>query len=283
MREHRPSFTASAVALARGLADDPCAERLLPLPMAVLLRALRGVSRGGRLGAPVVSALTAGVADHITLRTAEIDEAVREGVARRIEQVIILGAGLDARAYRMEELHRAVVFEVDHAATQQYKRSKVVDLPPRARAVRFAEIDFERDTLSEVLAQAGHDADVPSLWIWEGVTPYLAPEAIRGALAQLEALSAPGSLLLMTYVTPEMTSLRMGSRLVSAAFDVIGEPLRGLMSKEHAAGELARAGFRLVSDTSPVDWARRWGHPRSWPLLISERLVIAERGTRGRG
>lgn len=276
MRDSRPSFTASVVALARGLGDDPFAERLLPRPLAVLLRALRGVSTEARFGAPIVSALTAGLVDHITLRTAEIDDAVREGVALRLEQVVILGAGLDARAYRMEELHDATVFEIDHAATQRYKRSRVLDLRPRAKAVRFVEVDFERDLLSAALEQAGHRAGAPSLWIWEGVTPYLAPAAVHATLMQLDALSAPGSRLLMTYATPEMTTFHVGSRLVSTTFDVLGEPLRGLMSRERAAGELAGAGFRLVSDTSPVDWARRRAHRRSWPLVISERLAVSE-------
>lgn len=277
MPTSRPSFTASVVAVARGLGEDPLAQQLLPTPLAVLLRTLRACSTSAPLAAPIISALTAGLVDHIALRTAEIDDAVREGVALRVGQVVILGAGLDARAYRMDELHDAIVFEIDQAATQRYKRSRVFALRPRAKAVRFVDVDFERDSLSAALVRAGHRTDAPSLWIWEGVTPYLDPEAIHATLAQLHALSAPGSRLLVTYATPEMTTLRFGARLVSLSFDILGEPLRGLMSQERVAGELARTGFRLVSDTSSLDWAHRRAHPRTWPLVISERLAVAAR------
>jgi len=276
MRDGRPSFTASVVSLARGLAGDPCAERLLPGPLSAVLRVLRGASVLP-LGAATVSIVTGGVPDHIALRTAEIDDAVRSATRDGIEQVVILGAGLDARAYRMQELRDAVVLEVDHAATQEFKRSRVVRLRPEAKEVRFVAVDFERDTLSAALEQAGHRTDARTLFIWEGVTPYLEPSAIRATLTRLATRSASGSRLVMTYVTPEMTTFPVAPRLVHAAFGIIGERLRGAMSPELAAAEMESAGFRVVSDTSPAAWARARRHPRPWALVVSERLAIAVR------
>lgn len=276
MRDGHPSFTASAVALARGLEGDPIAMRLLPAPMAVLLRGLRVTAHSGSIGAAAASVLTGGIWDHVALRTREIDDAVRAAVETGIEQIVILGAGLDARAFRMPELRGATVFEVDHPATQAFKRARVGDLRAEA-SVHFVAVDFARDVLSDALEGAGHRAGAPTAWIWEGVTPYLERAAMHSSLAQISQRSAPGSRLLMTYATPEMTTLGVGRRLVHAGFGVIGEPLRGLMPRETAAEEITRAGFRLLSDTSPWEWAAARQRPRTWALIVTERLAVAVR------
>ena len=131
MREGRPSTTAAAVALARGvatiappapgLAQDPMAEVLLTGLPAALLRALQRAPPLPGLGA-TLSAVSLGLVDHIALRTQAIDLALLAGLAAGARQLVILGAGLDARAYRIDALDDVVAFEVDHPATQAYKR-----------------------------------------------------------------------------------------------------------------------------------------------------------------
>src|SRR5213075_1945870 len=87
-------------------------------------------------------------------RTMAIDEAVKGAAS---PQVVILGAGLDGRAWRMQELRGAVVFEVDHPDSQSDKRGRVGGLTQTAREVSFVPVDFERDRLDEALAKSGHD------------------------------------------------------------------------------------------------------------------------------
>lgn len=277
MRAGRASFTASVVAVARGLDGDPVAERLLSRPFALALRGLRAMLRAAPRSAPAISAVTAGLSDHIPLRTAEIDLAVREAAGRGVQQVVILGAGLDARAYRMAELRDAVVFEVDQEATQESKRSGVAGHQPLAREVRFVRVDFQRDRVSDALEQSGHRSDLPTFWIWEGVTPYLVPEAIRETLAQIASRSAPGSGLAVTYATPEMTTVPRTQALLRVSFEIIGEPLSGLISTEAMARQLEAVGFQVVSDRGPHDWAHSQAHSRTWPLVICERLTVAVR------
>jgi hypothetical protein len=70
------------------------------------------------------------------------------------------------RAHRLPGLELVDVFEVDHPATQAYKRRLAGGLP---LLVRYVAVDFERDVLAQRLADGGHDGARPTLWIWEGV------------------------------------------------------------------------------------------------------------------
>ena len=134
--------------------------------------------------------LSLGMVDHVSLRTAAIDDSVSASVAAGCEQLVILGAGLDGRAWRLEALRDVEVFEVDHPATQAEKRRRVARLAPRAREVRFVAVDFERQRLADRLAAAGHDATRATCWIWEGVTPYLVAPAIESTLHDIGDRSA---------------------------------------------------------------------------------------------
>src|SRR6266576_3103389 len=98
-------------------------------------------------------------AEIIVPRTIAIDDAVRK---RHSPQLVILGAGLDGRAWRMTELAGADVFEVDHPASQQDKRERAGDLRPLARSLRYVPVDFTRDRLDVALAAAGHQQSVPT-------------------------------------------------------------------------------------------------------------------------
>jgi methyltransferase (TIGR00027 family) len=279
MREGKPSFTAAAVATARGIARvDPLAEALVGGPLALLLRA----GRGGAAGARAVNAATLGLVDHVEMRTRAIDAALREGAAAGVRQLVVLGAGLDARAWRMPELADVTVFEVDHPSTQAYKRARVGARAPSAREVRFVAVDFERDALGDVLARGGHDASVATFWLWEGVTPYLGLDAIRATLAALAARSAPDSRLAVTYATPRGSPLGPAAmRVARLGFRLIGEELRGLLEVEDMRAELARAGFRVVDDASSREWAARHGAGKPRFLFVDERLAVAVREAAG--
>ena len=265
MRTGLPSFTAMIVAGARAVADvDSVAERLVPQPFGAVLHALRG-SRLARV-------VSAGLVDHLELRTRAIDEVVTRS---KPQQLVVLGAGLDARAFRLEALRESVVFEVDHPATQAYKRARVGRLARIAREVRFVGVDFERDDLAERLESAEHDRAVPTTWIWEGVTPYLTQSALEGTLRVIAARSAPQSGLVMTYGTPDLGSVPGALRpLVGPAFRLIGEGLRGLMTTEQAHAIVSSHGFEVVEDERVADLAARHGLgvPR---LVVSEHVLIA--------
>lgn len=189
--------------------------------------------------------------------------------------MVVLGAGLDARAYRMGALAEAVVFEVDHPATQAFKRERAGRLPRVAREVRFVGVDFERDDLGERLGASGHDPTRPTTWIWEGVTPYLTEDAVDATLGVVEARSAEGGALVMTYGTPDLESVPRAFRpLVLPAFRLLGEGLRGLVTRERAHALVRAHGFDVTADEGMGELARRYGM-REPHLVIPERVLVA--------
>jgi methyltransferase (TIGR00027 family) len=195
-------------------------------------------------------------------RTVAIDAAVRAAPARA--QGVLLGAGLDARAWRMAELADSIVFEVDFPSTQRWKRERTASLRPAAREVRFVPIDFQSETLDEVLARAGHEARVPTVWIWEGVIRYLTREAIEHTLAGVAGRSAPGSRLLVTHGT-HGRDRRWLHRIM---LRVLGEPVRSRLDGADLAALLAPHGFQVLSDEP---WGRRGRSAASRHLLVAER------------
>lgn len=270
MREDQASFTARIVALARALASD--ASGPLDSTASTMLDARwldRARPRG--LSRRVVSLLSAGVFDHVALRTRRIDDAVSEADS---PQLVILGAGLDGRAWRLDSLNDAIVYEVDHPATQRLKRKRLGTMDPVAREVRFVSVDFERDSLLEELIRAGFDPQRKATWIWEGVTMYLEPETVRGTLRILGELSAPGSTLVVTYATRQSVIFRAGlERVVDLAFGVLGEPLPGLTTKSDFQAMVNRAGWTPIHDENDQDMQRRY--PEWRPAPWEERVMIA--------
>lgn len=222
----------------------------------------------------VARALSFGFVDHIDLRTRAIDDVVATVVA---PQLVVLGAGLDARASRMTALADAIVFEVDHPSTQAFKRARSKSQKRAAREVRFVGVDFEHDDLGERLGASGHDPEKPTTWIWEGVTPYLTEEAVDATLGVIEARSAEASALAMTYVTPELDTLPRAFRpLVLPAFRVLGEDLRGLVTPERAHALVGAHGFDVTADEGMRELARRYGVPAP-VVVIPERVLVALR------
>ena len=278
MREGVPSVTALVVSFARAAAGlsaapapDPIASSLLPFGIGRVLKRLEAVARV----APVGLALrlgSLGLVDHLALRTAAIDDAVVEAVTGGVDQLVLLGAGLDARAYRLHALRDVTVYEVDHPATQPYKRARVQGLQPTAREVRFVTVDFECDALDERLAEAGHDASRPTVFVWEGVTMYLPGSATRASLRAMLARSSAGSQLVVTYALERWPAQLSGA--VHASFGWLGEPLLGLTTTEAFCALLSDEGWATRDDSGPGDWARRYrfGSPH---LPTVERVAVA--------
>jgi methyltransferase (TIGR00027 family) len=278
MREGKPSFTAEAVAAFRGVARvDPLAETWVSGPLSLVLHA----GRAGRVPYAAVNLLSLGLVDHIEMRTRAIDAALREGIGAGAKQLVILGAGLDARAWRMNELEGVHVFEVDHPSTQAYKRDRVASRRPTAEDVCFVPVDFAKDSLHDALERAGHDPSAPTFWLWEGVTPYLPIEAIHATLATVATRSAPGSRIAVTYATEDVSPLGATlDRAVRVCFQWMGEPLVGLMSPRAMHAELASVGFVLHADRSASEWRDDFGDGRRLLLLVHEHLAVAIRDPR---
>jgi methyltransferase (TIGR00027 family) len=262
MRAAKPSRTAAFVTLARALADtglshipdfhDPTARVFLSDNGKKRLAKTEKAAKEGKRKVSVESSRV--MADLLGLRTTVIDNAVRDAIAIGARQLVILGAGYDGRAWRLNELTGVKVFEVDHPATQGDKRARAAQLPPPKGIVSFVSIDFERESLDNVLHRAGHDPRVPTCWIWEGVVMYLTHDAMRATLADVAKRSASGSTLIVNYHTIHRRWL---ARLI---FHLIGEPQISAWSPEEMAADLKAAGFVVRADSSMLDWNARFAN-----------------------
>jgi len=257
---------------------DPVAAKLLPVRAAVVHRVARLLVAAGATSA--LRRRFAPIMDILTMRTLAIDEALAEALgsplAPAIDQLVILGAGLDARAFRLHGLAHVDVFEVDHPATQAYKRARSSTHSPLARSLRFVAVDFERERLDDRLLFAGHDPGRRSAWIWEGVIVYLSDAALRTTLHSVAALSPPGSRLLAQYREPLPEDDPVQRRLL-ATVRRRGEPQIGMRSRATMRLELERVGFRTISDEGAAEWAVRFsGNP---PAAIARpiRVIVGER------
>jgi methyltransferase (TIGR00027 family) len=215
----------------------------------------------------------------IVPRTVAIDDAVR---ARRSPQVVILGAGLDGRAWRMPELADVAVFEVDQPASQAEKRERSAGLPGQAPV--FVPVDFGHDKLGAALQAAGHHADLATTWIWEGVVPYLTEDQVDATAAEVAEGSAPGSRLIVNFQTPS-TSTGLGRVVARILMRSAGrksfwatEPWRSAWTSDAMAALLARNGFAAASDEDLLAVAQRLALPiRHRRSLQHGRVMVADR------
>ncbi|MDP2313994.1 MAG: SAM-dependent methyltransferase [Pseudomonadota bacterium] len=264
----RPSQTAEAVCFMRATEQArPQAARILDDPYAAaflgpLSRAALGLGRRSPLavGAGVVPQLTT----YILCRHRLIDDALVAALARaedRVEQVVVLGAGYDARAWRFADaLAGRPVFEVDFPATQARKERILRGLDLPEVDVRRVPIDFQVDALGAVLAKAGFVPGRPTFFVWEGVSMYLRREAVVGTLETLHALGGPGSTLAMDFWfvldDPGMTATF--HRATASLLSLLGEPITFALHPEEAPHFCARHGWQVRDLADAAELARRY-------------------------
>jgi len=270
MRAGQASRTARQNALFRALearrpaadrvADDPLAVRFLTPEFRVLAAAGR-VPPARRLIESVIDRRWPCVRGGVVARTRLIDEAVAAALPA-VQQVLILGAGFDSRAYRLAQLRDVAVFEVDHPATQAAKRRILLRGHGRVPAnVRFVPVDFGTDDPATELAAGGFASGTPTLVLWEGVTNYLDEASVDATFRFLASAIAPGSPVLFTYVDRAMldgSAVFEGAATTLRAVSRVGEPLTFGLNPGEVPGYLKDRGFEMESDTVVRDAAERF-------------------------
>jgi methyltransferase (TIGR00027 family) len=289
-----PSLTAEMVCLVRAreaqraegdrLIDDPFAGRFLELSGSRLVR-------GGVTG-PIARAWAAGFklpfvgfAALVLARHRIMDDLLQAETAAGATQAVILGAGYDARAYRFPPPRGpARYFEVDHPTLSSRKRELVARAlgtaapPPH---VTFVTVDFMRERLDERLVAEGFDRSARTVFIWEGVTYYLTPDAVRRTLETVRDLGGPGSSVVFdAWARPPgrvqgalIEATRLAVRVIGNA---IAEPFHFFLdSREGASALLRETGFECLFNHGSDDLRallRKSGRPL---LFVPPHLVVA--------
>lgn len=263
----------------RRLVDDDLAESFLP-PRFRLLVAL---TRSAALRRATMAALERsgpGLWASIACRKRFIDERLSDPL-NDTDAVVVLGAGLDTRACRIARHSTLPVFEVDQKINIDRKAAvltRVLGTPPTS--VHLVPVDFEHDALIPALESHGYRSDQRTFFIWEGVTQYLTPEAVRATLAQLSD-AAPGSRLIFTYVRQDFIdgTNTYGAESVYRRFRKRREVWKSGLVPEHVGDLLAGYGWRLVEQAGPSYFRDTYIRPSGRDVIASpiEWTVLAER------
>ncbi len=282
MRKGRSSRTAQFVANLRALGDlaptvagfsDPVAEKFLDPRFRRGVARMRARIAAAHGGNPLPRWLR-GMGIFNQFRTLVLDRAVLAALPAsgiQLDQLVILGAGFDSRAWRLPHLETTIVFEVDHPDTQTVKRERAARVEPRAKEVRFVPADLSHDDLGVRLRDSGFCVDLKSFWVWEGVTMYLAPQQVLQNLRAMAALSSPGSGLAFTYM-----GKKNGKMPRSLLLAVMGEPVRSAFEPEELAALTRQTGWQTTSNTGIEDWLRAYAPT----LALTERNVGLQWGER---
>jgi methyltransferase (TIGR00027 family) len=225
------------------------------------LASLMKVPGFGRIAPALMERMLPGALWFEVARTKYMDEVFLDEVASGARQAIILGAGLDTRAYRFEaELKDIEVFEVDHPITAGLKRSRLEDvLGGRPDHVNYVTIDFNKEDLAQVLDAAGFDRSRRSVVVWSGVAPYLEPAGVDATLAWM-ASQAPASVIVFDYCWRGLVDGDFdhidGARLLRERVSAQGEPLLWGIPDHQTEAYLAERGLEIVEDLALTDAAR---------------------------
>jgi methyltransferase (TIGR00027 family) len=284
MHDDRPSKTAFRVALRRAAhqtLDDPTVFTD-PLALAIVgpegETALRVEDR--KLRSPVARSFRAFMA----VRSRYAEDGLAAAVEAGIRQYVVLGAGLDTFAYR-NPFADLRVFEVDHPATQAWKRRRLeAGSIPIPASMTFAPVDFERQTLADGLAGARFDAGRPAFFSWLGVVPYLTRNAAMETFRFVGSLPAGSGIAFDYALPPEALNLvqRLALKALSDRVAAAGEPFRTFFEPSALMSELRPMGFGSFDDLGTEEINARYFRGRSDSLKARGgigRLMMATVGS----
>jgi methyltransferase (TIGR00027 family) len=189
---------------------------------------------------------------YVVARSRYIDDYLQENITSGIKQLVIIGAGLDSRPYRFDDLKKIKVYEVDHPATQSIKKKKVKNtfgaIPEH---VVFVAVDFNDEQIDVKLLKSGYDKNLKTLFIWEGTTPYINLEAVHKILEFISAESGAGSSIIFDYILSSVvngTCMLEGARNELKKMAKTDEPFILGFEKDEIDLFLKEKGFNNIKD-----------------------------------
>ena len=196
----------------------------------------------------------------IAVRSRFAEDALAAAAAGGLDQVVVLGAGLDTFACRTN-LAGLRIFEVDHPETQAWKRRMLAEAGiPEPPWLTFAPVDFEHGTLAGGLAAAGFDPCATSFFSWLGVVPYLSGPAVEATLRAIAGLPG-GAQVVFDYGNPPGPGPDAYSEAREQLADrvaALGEAIRTHFETAELHAQLAALGFREIEDLGPAQIRDRY-------------------------
>jgi len=198
----------------------------------------------------------------VAMRSRFAEDCARRAIADGVRQVLVLGAGLDTFAYRLEAHDGLRVFELDHPATQRDKRRRLaaasIVAPPH---VGYVPHDFEHGSMTASLEAGGLDTQRRSFVLWLGVTPYLTEDAVYATLSELARFSG-GAEVVFDYANPphaiEEAQARAFHDDMAARVAASGEPFRCFCDTADLHARARALGFAEIEDLDRTALVERY-------------------------
>ncbi|HTC89648.1 MAG TPA: SAM-dependent methyltransferase [Bryobacteraceae bacterium] len=268
LAKSRPSRTAQRVALRRAahqILDHP---RVFEDPLAI---AIAGGEAEGQT--TVEQPHSRSLRAFIAVRSRYAEDQLAAAVARGVRQYVVLGAGLDTFAYRNPFQSAGLrVFEVDHPATQEWKRAQLgaagIAIPAW---MTFVAVDFERQSLEEGLRIARFEMQQPAIFAWLGVTPYLSRAAFDGTIHFIAGMPS-GSCVVFDYAVERALlspSQQQALDALAARVARAGEPFRLFFDPAELSRDLERLGYSNIEDLDCERINARYFSGRSDGLAVT--------------
>ncbi len=254
MKSQKVSHSAGIVAAHRAIESskrlsericyDPFARAFLPPGFTVIGQ--HEISEKDALN--LFREIVPGFHEFFLARTRYMDDYLTDFINKGLEQLVILGAGYDSRAYRFDALKKGIkVFEVDHPATQYMKMVKVREIFRKlADHVTYVSVDFQKENLQSCLSENGYKSDLKTLFIWEGVTMYIDQKAVDETLKFVSKNTVKGSAVIFDYTYPEVVAGNNDRKEAKKWFEIAeksDEPLMFGIRNEHIEKFLTQRGF----------------------------------------
>ena len=221
---------------------------------------------GHKLNVWLAKKLVPGFHEHLISRTRFIDDLVERSTASEFEQYVILGAGYDCRAHRLELPSSLKIFEVDQSEVQARKRSKLPEKPPNSENITYVAVDFADQSLSEQLLEAGFDQSKSTVFTLEGVSQYITKEAFTSIVKELATLAQTAdSIVFVSYVSELLKknpkacfgtgypNAEKRARLIMYGSEKAGEPWISFYSEGEIDSVLSQSGYSIIENVTLKD------------------------------
>ena len=250
---------------------------------------------GHKLNVWLAKKLAPGFHEHIISRTRFIDDLIEKSAIEGVEQYVILGAGYDSRAHRLELPSSLKIFEVDQPEVQDRKRSKIPKELPNSENVTYVTVDFAHQSLTERLLNAGFDRTKSTVFTLEGVTQYISKEAFNSTMKEMSRLcQKTSSIFALSFVNellnknPEdcfgrgyLNPEKKANLIKKLSAKAAGEPWISFYSTEEIEGLLSENGYSIKENVTLEDLNSLYFGPVGRTLSENEifkleHFVIAE-------
>lgn len=250
---------------------------------------------GFKLSYWLTKKMAPGFHEHLISRTRFIDDLVENTAKEGIEQYVILGAGYDCRAHRLNLPSSLKIFEVDQPEVQKKKRLKLPKKVANSENMSYVSVDFNNQSLSDQLLEAGFDREKSTIFTLEGVSQYISKEAIGSTLNEICQLTENKKIIFyLSFVNENLTKnpkACFGSgypmpekkiNMITKMAAKVGEPWISFYSNKEIEDMLSQNGFNLIQNKTLKDMNSLYFKPVERELSENqifnlEHSVVAEK------